>query len=161
MCDQQYGIPTPGLPAPVNYSQFPQQNEVFYHTPNEDPYNDIRNSSYQQLFQLQRNSLLPQSWSEAGQPAQGQAGCVEPGQSDWYKYAPDSDGFNKYIVGTGASRMRVMTRNPAGRLFGAPNLLRTQAPVPLSSGEPWFNSSGLRTDLINSLGCGPAPAGCN
>jgi hypothetical protein len=147
MCDQQYGIP---------YSQFPQQNEVFYNSPNPDPYKDITNSSYQQLFQLQRNSLLPQSWSDIGPSSQAQS---EPGQSDWYKYAPDADGFNKYIIGTGASRMRVMTRNPAGRLFGAPNLLRTNPAVPLSSSEPWFNGSGLRTDLINSLGCGPNPPG--
>lgn len=155
MCDSRFGIPIP-------YSKFPEQNEQFYYTPqNPDPYNDITSSSYRQLFQLQRDSLLPVSWSASERPAQGQLGCADAGASDWYKYAPTRDGFNRYITATGASRIRTMTRNPAGRIVGASNLLRTNAPVPLSRDEPWFNSSGMRTDLVDSLGCGPVPPGCN
>lgn len=157
MCDGQYGIPTPN-----NYSDFPQHNEVFYHSQTPDPYQNITHSSDQQLFQLQRNSLLPKSWShDAGQVPHGQAGpngtskSESKSKSDWYRYTPDSSKFEKYISGTGASRNRVMSRNPSGRLFGAPNLLRSNPSVPLSNVEPWFNSSGLRTDLINSRGSGP------
>jgi hypothetical protein len=138
----------------IPYSQFPQHNTEFYQPQAPDVYNNITNSSYQQLFQLNRNGLLPRSWSNTGQPTTP-CNNTQIHKDSWYQYAPTKDGFNRYIVATGASRNRVMSRNPAGRLFGAPNLLRTNPAVPITAEEPWFNGSGLRTDLANSLGCGP------
>lgn len=138
------------------YSQYATYNQQFYAQPcseasNTDPYNNLRNYSYQQLWQLDRHSLMPASWSNTQVVAEGQQ-CGAQG-SDWYKYAPTCDGFNRYITATGASRIRQITRNPLGRIVGAPNLLRTAPVVPVTTATPWFNNSGARSDLVQSLGC--------
>jgi hypothetical protein len=149
------------LGVPLNYSNYPAAiNETFYYQNpnNESPYEDIQNQTYAQLFQLNATGLLPASWSNTEQSAMGAEGCVTAGSNGWYKYAPTASGFERYIRSTGSNRIQQMTRNSAGRVAGVPNLLRTNAPVPLSTiGSPWFNDSSLRLDIKDAVGCGPLP----
>lgn len=124
--------------------------------------NNLKNQSYQQLMQLDAQRLMPASWGGAGQ-APGYGNSCDPcsgvngPQGDWYSYAPTKAGFQRYIMAQGPARVQQFTRNAMGRVMGAPNLLRTQPPVPVSRGAaPWFNDSEFRQDIASSLGCGPA-----
>ena len=107
---------------------------------------------------------MPANWAQTQQKAEGAGGCVTGGSNDWYQYAPTEQDFNRYIRATGSNRIQQTTRNPLGAKVGAPNLLRTQPPVPLTRSPgcdgPWFGGSSLRVDIMDSIGCGPVPGGC-
>lgn len=150
--------------APLNYSQYPERAKFIYYDPPKDPYNNLTNYGYNQLFQQNLSSLMPASWNNQS-ALKSSVGVnnndSDPGQSDWYKYAPTFDGVQRYITSSGSARLGQTTRDPNGRIYGTPNLLRTRPPVPLSNVDIPFNNSSNRASLVQSLGCGPIPRGCS
>ena len=151
--------------SPLNYSGATEQPAYVYHDQNPDPMQNLTNyGGYNQMFQLNLDSLMPASWNATSAANASQAGagaCTDSGQSDWYRYAPDKQSVDRYITSSGSTRFSSITRNPNARLFGQPNLLRTNPPVPLSNGEITFNNSENRQALIDSLGCGSVAPGCS
>jgi len=122
-----------------------------------DQYNNLTNdNSYQQQFQLNRNSLMPSSWNKpseqrAKQMAQSTNDWdANRSDNDWYKYTPSENGVQRYISSQGSSRLQQNTRNPLTRIVGLPNPLRTQPPAPISNNTCFmFNDSSARLDLLN------------
>lgn len=135
--------------APTAYSNYPSVQQSFYYPQSSDPYNDLTNYSYRQLFQLNRNSLMPASWTNETAHKAMQS---DP-SSDWYRYSPTENAVNRYITSSGSTRFSMSTRNPMGRIVGTPLLLRTQPPVPLTSDSIPWNESSAREGLVRSLHC--------
>ena len=84
----------------------------------------------------------------------GVAGCAGGcgAGSDWSRYAPDREGFNRYITAQGSARLQVQSRGlgaPNARVVGAvtgANFLRQRPVQPLSNSFMLFNDSSARAD---------------
>jgi hypothetical protein len=138
-----YGIRGP------SYAQ-PELALSFYAPPAVDPMNNFASASYQEAVQLNATSLLPASFTYGIPEA-----AISVGERNWYPFAPTRDGFNNYVMATGATRLRQLERSAMGRKNGYTELLRTQPPVPLTATQPWFMDSPWRTDLVAGIGCVP------
>ena len=143
-------------PSPPNHGANPvYPHDVSY----SDPMQNL--SAYggnNQMFQLRLDSLMPAGWNSSDEKrnntqhprVEDDAGNGDS-DSDWYRYAPNKQAVDRYISSSGSSRFSSFTRNSNARLFGMTNLLRSNPPVPLSSGEITFNNSENRQGLIDSL----------
>ena len=96
-------------------------------------------------YELNVNSLMPASW-RAGSVTDS---AVVDG-SQWSKYAPTRESFDRYITAQGSARLSLATRSPLGRIVGIPDLLRQAPPMPLSASEISFIDSENRLDAIYS-----------
>lgn len=152
MSCSQYGVPGNGYVGQNVY------NVNFYQEPNCDMWNNSTSENLSQEMQLNLNSMMPASWNSKA----ALQGCNGP-NSDWNRYTVTRDGALRYISSVGTAKYNYVTRSPAGRLFGTPNLLRSQPPTALSyageGGGPWFNDSSARQALVtpsmrSSIGCG-------
>lgn len=133
----------------MSYAQYPEATQSFYYPPNPNPYNNFQSYNYAQEMQLNATGLLPASFT-TGVPAP----IENVGEVSWYPYAPTKLGFDNYVMASGASRIRQMTRDPMNKL-GTRNPLRSDPPVALSMSKPWFNDSEYRLDYITGMGCVP------
>jgi hypothetical protein len=120
----------------------------------QDPYNNLTTQSYQQQFQLKRNTLMPSSWNKPEEQHKKQMAYnswdANRNDTDWYKYTPTEDGVMRYISSQGSSRLQQNTRNPLNRILGTPNMLRSPPPAPLKTNTTvLFGDSSARLDLIN------------
>ena len=74
--------------VPQNFSQVSEYNKAFYAAEGQQYDN---HKKYAQLYQLNRETLMPAGWDDAEYRASYQgknAHAEDVGQSDWYKYAP-------------------------------------------------------------------------
>jgi hypothetical protein len=111
-------------------------------------------------YQLNVNSLMPAAWRSNTQSC-GESGAAAVEGSQWSKYAPTKDAFDRYITAQGSARLSLTTRNPLGRIVGIPDLLRQAPPMPLAAENVVFGDSSFRQDLIfKSLGRYPAETNC-
>jgi len=115
-------------------------------------------TSQQAGYALNVNSLMPAGW-------RNDTGCGADTStmdgSQWAKYAPTKDAFNRYITAQGSARLTLNTRNPLGRQVGIPDLLRQGAPMPLPAEQIVFNDSSYRLDAIfRQLGRYPTSTVC-
>lgn len=108
-------------------------------------------------YQLNVDSLMPASWRGGAQSCGDQS---EAG-SQWAKYAPTKESFDRYITAAGSARLSLNTRSPLGRQTGTPLLLRQGPAVPISAQEYPWNDSGFRQDLVfNQTGRYPTSTAC-
>lgn len=114
-------------------------------------------SSQQAGYALNVNTLMPASWR--GNSQCGDSAAVDGSQ--WTKYAPTKEAFDRYITAQGSARLSLNTRNPLARQVGLPDLLRQQPPMPLAAEEIVFNDSSFRQDTIfRQLGRYPSSTTC-
>ena len=93
-------------------------------------------------YSLNSDSLMPGSWREGAQCPDGS----DP-NSQWAKYAPAKEQYNRYIMASSAARLGVNTRTGLTRITGPnPLLLRSSVAVPISNNHVLFNDSGFRLD---------------
>jgi len=100
-------------------------------------------SSQQAGYQLNVNSLMPASWRDNSK-------CSEAAVdgSQWTKYAPTKESFDRFITSQGSARLSLTTRSPLGRIVGIPDLLRQAPPMPLAAEQIIFGDSSFRQDLV-------------
>lgn len=96
-------------------------------------------------YLMDPETLLPGSWRKGGN-----APCPEgtDPNSQWTKYAPSREAYDRYITASSAARLSVNTRNAINRITGTPVLLRSATFTPLSHSSYTFNDSSLRQDQI-------------
>lgn len=99
-------------------------------------------TSQQAGYGLNVNSLMPAAWRSNTQCTDAVDG------SQWTKYAPTKEAFDRYITAQGSARLSLNTRSSSARQIGIPNLLRSQPPMPLAAEQIVFNDSSLRQDLV-------------
>lgn len=107
-------------------------------------------------YQLNVDHLMPASW-------RGPSNCAGLAVDDtqWSKYAPSKESFDRYITAAGSARLAVNTRSPLARQVGIPLLLRPGPPIPISTKEHEFNDSSFRQDTVfNSVGYYPGNDDC-
>jgi len=96
-----------------------------------------------QGYELNIDSLMPSSWK-----GPKNCGTDSAADSQWSKYAPSKQAFDRYITAAGSARLSLNTRSPLARQTGIPLLLRQGPAVPISAQEyPWGDSS-FRQDLV-------------
>lgn len=114
------------------------------------------NAGADQGYQLNIDSLMPASWKGARN-----CGDNTADNTQWARYAPSKQSFDRYIQAAGSSRLSMNTRSPLGRQTGIPLLLRQGPPVPISAQEFPFLDSGFRQDLVyRQLGRYPNSTSC-
>ena len=154
-----YGMPIVNSGYPISYSQFPEYNASFYqNNSSADLFNNLSNQNLQQQYQLNANTLMPASWNSV---SAAQSMNSAPVKTDWTRYTITSDATQRYIMGSGISRFGAIDRPSNGRLFGTPNLLRSQPPPALTVNATggFFNGSELRDGIVDAstrpwIGCG-------
>jgi len=115
-------------------------------------------SSQQAGYALNVNSLMPASW-RSGSNCSGDSAAIDGSQ--WTKYAPTKEAFDRYITAQGSARLSLNTRNPLARQVGIPDLLRQQPPMPLAAEEIVFSDSSYRLDSIfRQMGRYPTSTTC-
>lgn len=105
------------------------------------------------------SKLMPSSW-RAGETA----GCG-PGEreddTEWTRYAPSKESFEKYVTASGSARLSLNSRSPMARQVGLPNLLRPGVAVPLGGFQSEFLDTDLRQSLIyDATGSYPQSISC-
>lgn len=133
-------------------SAYPNEEDMSSYAPRGCP------SSQQSGYALNVNSLMPAAW-------RGSAGCGSDSAavdgSQWTKYAPTKEAFDRYITAQGSARLSLNTRSPLGRIVGVPDLLRQQPPMPLAADEIVFLDSENRQDLVfRQMGRYPSSTAC-
>ena len=114
-------------------------------------------SSQQAGYALNVNSLMPAAWR--GNAQCGDNAAVDGSQ--WTKYAPTKEAFDRYITAQGSARLSINTRNPLGRQVGIPDLLRQSPPMPLAAEQIVFNDSSFRQDQVfRQMGRYPESTAC-
>lgn len=154
-----YGMPMVNTGYPLPYSQYPEYNASYYqNNADMDLYNNLVNQNLQQQYQLNANVLMPASWNSV---SAAQSMSAAPDKCSWTRYTLTTDGAQRNISSAGLSRFGSIDRPSNGRLFGRPNLLRTQPPPALTAGSigGWFNGSELRDGIVDVrsrpfIGCG-------
>lgn len=113
-------------------------------------------TSQQAGYQLNVNSLMPAAW-------RSNTSCSDAALdgSQWTKYAPSKEAFDRYITAQGSARLSLNTRNPSSRIVGIPDLLRQPPPQPLSAENIVFNDSSMRLDnVFRAMGSYPSSTAC-
>jgi hypothetical protein len=116
-------------------------------------------ASQQAGYELNVNSLMPAAWRSSP----GMSGCsgAAVDGSQWTKYAPTKQAFDRYITAQGSARLQLTTRSPLGRQVGVPDLLRQAPPMPLAAEQVVFNDSGMRLDnVFRATGRYPESTSC-
>ncbi len=137
-------------PAPQGYYPYAQNPSLAFDSsyPNEED----MSSKYprgcamgisSQGYDLNIDALMPASWKQT--PNCGDAAYDN---TQWSKYAPSRQAFDRYITAAGSARLSLNTRWGLNRNIGIPLLLRQGPPVPLSTNQVPFNDSSYRNDLI-------------
>lgn len=117
----------------------------------DDPMQNFTSSSYAQEWQLNTTGLMPQSWQSDLAP-NNPPDCTD---NSWAQYVPTRQEFFQYIQSSGPVLFQSQLRDSRNAKLGAPSLLRTAAPVPVSKdSSPWFNDSSFRIAAVNN------PPGC-
>lgn len=97
-------------------------------------------------YLMDPETLLPGSWRKGGSNTSCPEG-TDP-NSQWTKYAPSREAYERYITASSSARLSVNTRNAINRITGTPVLLRSATFTPLSHSSYTFNDSSLRQDQI-------------
>lgn len=106
-------------------------------------------------YELNVDSLMPASWQSKA------ATSEETDNSNWTKFAPSKQSFNRYITAGGSARLAMNTRSALHRNIGTPLLLRSGTRTPISTDQVIFNDSGYRQDSVfNSTGVYPQNTSC-
>lgn len=100
-------------------------------------------SGASQGYELNIDSLMPASWK-----GPQNCGADSAAGSQWAKFAPTKEAFDRYITAAGSARLSMNTRSPLARQTGIPLLLRQGPPVPISAQEYPWGDSGFRQDLV-------------
>lgn len=138
-------------------STFPSLKQHPGRGESEEEYND-GNSSSSSLIEVDK--LMPASWRgpvETGACAPGE----REDETEWTKYAPSKQSFNKYITAAGSARLSLNTRSPMGRQIGIANPLRPGVAVPLGGYQSDFLDTDMRQSLIyDATGMYPQSIAC-
>lgn len=97
-------------------------------------------------YELNLDPLMPASWRASA------AGCPQSREdadsSQWTKYAPTPEAFQRYITAAGSARLAMNTRSPLGRQVGVGLNWRPPLPVPVGTDVIPWQDSGFRQDLV-------------
>lgn len=137
-------------PAPQGYYPYAQNPSVAFDSsyPNEEDMSSkyprgCAEGISSQGYDLSIDALMPSSWKQTPN-----CGDQAYDNTQWSKYAPSRDAFDRYITAAGSARLSLNTRWGLSRNTGIPLLLRQGPPVPLSTTQIPFNGSSYREDLI-------------
>jgi len=150
--------PEPAAYYPYSGGQAASSYDASY--PNEEDMSSLYPrgcpTSQQAGYELNVNSLMPAAW-------RNNTNCTDAAVdgSQWTKYAPTKEAFDRYITAQGSARLSLTTRSPLGRIVGIPDLLRQAPPMPLAADSIVFNDSSARLDLVfKQMGRYPESTAC-
>jgi hypothetical protein len=100
-------------------------------------------------YAINPDNLMPGSWREGVSCGDG----TDP-NSQWAKYHPTREKYNRYITAAGSARLGVMTRSPLRKILGTQNFLRSATSTPLSTTEasPFMASSHRDQAIFSAVG---------